>query len=213
ATLREREPQLFDRAALFLSQKELLLRRFCETDVVDESVASASGLYDLGSRDWSRAALEFCGIGAERLARVVPTVHVLDSWRPEAARRLGLPADLPLVVGATDGVLANVGVGADRPGVAAVTMGTSSAARVVVDRPGVRAESGLFCYALRDGRGVVGGASNNAGNVLDWLGRIFWPEVPDTSERIRTVLAAAEAGAALPGCRVAFDPRLSGERF
>src|SRR5690606_28800947 len=39
ATLREREPQLFDRAALFLSQKELLLRRFCETDVVDESVA------------------------------------------------------------------------------------------------------------------------------------------------------------------------------
>jgi gluconokinase len=79
-----------------------------------------------------------------------------------------LLADLPVVIGASDGVLANLGIGAVRPSVAAVSLGTSGAMRVVVPRPTVDPAGRLFCYALTDDHWVVGGAVNNGGSVVRW---------------------------------------------
>jgi gluconokinase len=108
---------------------------------------------------------------------------------------LGLPLDLPIVIGASDGPLANLGSGAVRPGVAACSIGTSGALRVMVDAPAVDPLGRVFCYALTADRWVVGGAINNGGVVLGWAGDALAPDLGLHPEEELTALAAkAPAG-------------------
>ena len=51
------------------------------------------------------------------------------------AAAMGLSADTPFVVGASDGVLANLGAGPSSRGFIAVSIGTSGAVRSVVNKP------------------------------------------------------------------------------
>ena len=149
--------------------KDLLLAALCGgPHVVDRSSASATGLYDIHGRRWDDEALALAGVRTGQLAEVRATTDVLPGLRPEVAAAAGLPAGTPVVLGAADGVLANLGIGAVRPEVAAVSIGTSGALRVVVPEPAVDPGRRLFCYALTDDAWVVGGAVNNGGSVVRW---------------------------------------------
>ena len=165
----EHDPELMRSTARWGGVKELLVAALCgRSDLVDLSCASASGGYDLAAGRWDAEAMEVAGVRESQLPEVVPTTHVLDGLRSDVARATGLPADLPVVIGASDGVLANLGIGAVRSSVAAVSLGTSGAMRVVVPRPTVDPAGRLFCYALTDDHWVVGGAVNNGGSVVRW---------------------------------------------
>lgn len=163
------EPGLVARTPRWGGVKELMVAALCgPVHLVDLSCASATGCYDLAGRRWDDEALSIAGVGPQQLAEVVPTTHLLPALHPDVAREVGLPAGTPVVVGAADGVLANLGVGAVAPGVAAVSIGTSGALRTVVPRPVTDPAGRLFCYALTDDRWVVGGAVNNGGSVVRW---------------------------------------------
>ncbi|MBM7808759.1 gluconokinase [Geodermatophilus bullaregiensis] len=136
--------------------------------VLDRSCASATGLYGIRTGRWDPEALAVAGVRAGQLGEVLPTTAVLRGLRPDVAGATGLPEDTPLVLGASDGVLANLGIGAVRPEVAAVSLGTSGAMRVVVPAPTADPAHRLFCYALTDEHWVVGGAVNNGGSVVRW---------------------------------------------
>lgn len=166
---RDERPELLRRARWWVSIKEYLLRRLCDSDVVDHAVAAATGLFDLTARDWHPEALGLAGVEARQLGRPVPTTTVIDGLRDDVATSLGLDPSTPIVVGASDGVLANLGVGAVRPGVAAMTVGTSGAVRVTIDEPRTDPDMRTFCYTLSDEHWVVGGAVSNGGLVLRWL--------------------------------------------
>ncbi|WP_105566519.1 gluconokinase [Microbacterium halophytorum] len=176
---REREPETFARARMWVGIKDWVLLRLCGALVTDHSLASASGLMDIHQLAWDDEALGLAGIGPERLPRLVPTRHVLEGVTDAAAAATGLRPSTPVIAGAGDGPLANLGVGAVRHGVAACSVGTSGALRVSVDRPGVDENGGVFCYALTEDHWVLGGAINNGGVVLDW---------------VRAELASGEAG-------------------
>jgi gluconokinase len=153
--------------------KELVLAGLADEGfVLDLSLASGTGLYDIHQRRWDPEALDLAGIRAEQLAEVVPTTRRLRLKRAVAVAA-GLPPDLPLIIGAADGALANLGVGATPAGVAAVSLGTSGALRTVVNGPTADKAGRLFCYALTEERWVVGGAINNAGSVVRWAGETF----------------------------------------
>ncbi|MEU4164210.1 gluconokinase [Actinoplanes sp. NPDC026670] len=146
--------------------------------LVDLSIASGTGLYDIHARRWDDEALRIAGVRPEQLAEVVPTTHLLRLDAGVAAAA-GLPAGTPLVIGAADGPLANLGVGATPPGVGAVSLGTSGALRTVVAAPTGDEAGRLFCYALTEDRWVIGGAVNNAGSVVRWAGQTFLPDEGD----------------------------------
>lgn len=167
--LRDHEPQIFDAAAKFVGIKEFVFARCFGRAVIDRSLASATCMYNLRRHAWDDGALAAAGIDAARLSEPVPTTHRLTGLRPELAARMGLSPDTPFVVGASDGVLANLGVGAHEPGVYAVTIGTSGAIRGVVQGPQTDAEGRLFCYSLTDDYWVVGGPINNGGIMFRWV--------------------------------------------
>jgi gluconokinase len=202
----EHEPDLRRRVTHWVSIKEHLLRRMCASDVVDHAVASATGLFDLSARDWYPDALDAAGVSPEQLGRLVPTTARIDGLRSEVAEQLGVPASTPVVVGASDGVLANLGVGAVRPGVAALSIGTSGAIRVTVDAPRTDPDMRTFCYTLTDRQWVVGGAISNGGLVLRWL----TDELFGDSDYDRLTAAAAQVAPGSDG--VLMLPYLTGER-
>jgi gluconokinase len=103
--LREERPEIFARAARFVSIGEFLL----DTDATSLSLASGTGLLDRARGAWDEQLLEAIQIGPERLPAI---------------------ADLPLW---GDGGCANVGAGARTRDRACLTVGTSAAYRVAAD--------------------------------------------------------------------------------
>lgn len=169
--MRERDSSVFGKSHRFVGIKEYVLGRWFGggNHVVDHSIASATGLFSLQNRAWHEPALQAAGIDASRLPKLVSTTHVLEGMDRAWAERLGLAAGTPIVVGASDGVLANVGVGAVEPDQFAVTIGTSGAVRALVSEPRTDPQGRTFCYALTDDRWVVGGAINNGGVLFRWV--------------------------------------------
>ncbi|BBH71282.1 gluconate kinase [Actinoplanes sp. OR16] len=214
----ENEPGTLRETPRWGGVKELVVAALTDGPfVVDLSVASGTGLYDIHSRQWDPEALQIASVRVEQLAEVVPTTTSLR-LSSEVARATGLPADVPLIVGAADGPLANLGVGATPAGVAAVSLGTSGALRTVVDRPTSDEAGRLFCYALTEDRWVIGGAVNNAGSVVRWAGESFaagferpGAEGEDADERDAALLMEA-AGVPAGSEGLLCLPYLLGER-
>ncbi|GAB1641206.1 gluconokinase [Krasilnikovia sp. MM14-A1259] len=183
--------------------------------LVDLSIASGTGLYDIHRRRWDPTALEIAGVRAGQLAEVVATTHRL-TLRPDVAAAAGLPPATPLIVGAADGPLANLGAGATAPGAAAVSLGTSGAIRTAVRAPAVDRAGRLFCYALTEDRWVIGGAVNNAGSVVRWAGQALTGrpgEQMPTDADLRDAALLAEAGGVPAGSDgLICLPYLLGER-
>jgi gluconokinase len=179
--LRHDQPQLFGRTARFVGVKEYVLFRLFGEWLVDHSIASATGMFNLQQLDWDQGALAMLGISPQQLSRLVPTTHCLNGLAPAMAQQLGLSPATPFVIGANDGVLSNLGVNAIAPGQVAVTIGTSGAMRTVIDKPMTDPSGRTFCYALTAKHWVVGGPTNNGGSIFRW---------------VRDELASAESAAA-----------------
>lgn len=169
AWLNAEHHDLFSKAAKFISIKEFVFHRFFGEYVVDYSIASATGMFNLENLSWDEEALNTAGVTGVQLSKPVPTTESLTGLKEEYTEMLGLPADTPFVVGASDGVLSNLGVNAIEPGVVAVTIGTSGAIRAVTDRPVTDPKGRIFCYALTDKHWVIGGPVNNGGMIFRWV--------------------------------------------
>ncbi|MED1793171.1 gluconokinase [Brevibacillus nitrificans] len=214
--LREQAPDTFRKAAKFISIKEYVIHRLFGQYVVDYSIASATGLFHLRKLDWDENALLVAGITRQQLSEPVPTTHILRGMKIRYAEEIGLDADTPFVVGASDGVLANLGIGAIDQGQVAITIGTSGAVRTVVPEPITDPKGRTFCYLLTENHWVIGGPSNNGGIMLRWFRDEFsWPEVEKAKQMgvdpYDVMIEAAEhvpAGAE----GLLFLPFLSGER-
>jgi gluconokinase len=166
-------------------------------------------MFDLAMSDWDGEAMDVAGISRRLLCEPLPTATVVGGILVAVAAQLELPLGTPVVVGASDGPLANLGVGAVSPGVAAVSIGTSGALRVTLAEPAVDERATLFCYALSDRRWTAGGAINNGGAAFDWLAAAVAPELgPDRKHEL------LDEGAGRSACSdgLVMLPYLSGER-
>ncbi|MCL5024935.1 MAG: gluconokinase [Chloroflexi bacterium] len=174
AWLRETEPEVFKKAARFISVKEYIIHRLFGRFVVDLSVASATGLLDTHKLCWDDEMLSLAGIGPERLSEPVEGRTALRGMKQEYVDAMGLLPDTAVVLGAGDGVLSSLGTGTVDAGQMTVMIGTSGAARVMAREPRTDAQGRTWCYYLADGRWVIGAAINNGGLIHQWIQDNFW---------------------------------------
>ncbi|PSL49234.1 gluconate kinase (FGGY family) [Chitinophaga niastensis] len=171
--LREQQPELFARTAMFTGIKAYIFHHFFGLYLTDHSIASATGLFDIHTLQWNPVAMTVAGITAGQLPQPVPADHIVTGLKPAIAKELGIPVATPFVMGGSDGCLAQLGSQAMDTRHATLTIGTSSAMRMAGSQPLTDARSRLFTYLLTDDVYITGGASNNGGVVLQWLVRDF----------------------------------------
>ncbi|MES2103453.1 MAG: gluconokinase [Pseudomonadota bacterium] len=214
--LRHERADLFNRTARFAGIKEYVFFRLFGKWMVDYSIASATGLFNLEQLAWDQGALQLAGISERQLSTLVPTTRHVQGLPQNVAAQLGLAADTPFVLGANDGVLSNLGVNAIQPGQVAVTIGTSGAMRTVVDRPVTDPSGSTFCYALTDRHWVVGGPVNNGGNIFKWVRDELATAEAESARRAGIepyeALTAIAAGIRPGSEGLLFHPYLAGER-
>lgn len=214
--LRQNMPEVFQKSSRFISVKEYIFFRLFGTYVIDYSLASATGLFNLYNLKWDPGALRLAGISPQQLSQPVPTTYSLHGLKVEDAAAMGLEPETPFIIGASDGTLANLGIGAIEPGIAAISIGTSGAVRVHVDQPLTDPQMRTFCYALTEKDWIIGGPINNGGLAYRWLrDKFFQAETREARERGEDVydLINAYATKVPPGSDgLIFLPFLTGER-
>ncbi|GAB4261682.1 MAG: gluconokinase [Saprospiraceae bacterium] len=211
AWFRKAQPELFGRVRCFADVKALLMHHFTGRWCTDHSTASASGLFDAEALDWYGPALGFCGIGRSRLPELCSPLELFS------ARAVGpLPEATKIVIGASDGCLANLGAGVLDGQTGVLTIGTSAAYRITGQQKISSGQGGIFSYLLSDGLPagfpseklyVSGGASNNGAVAYQWFCEQWLGGIPDAAGQ-QALLSAAPPEPDGP----LFLPHLYGER-
>ncbi|MCL6632557.1 MAG: gluconokinase [Alicyclobacillus herbarius] len=207
--LRQARPEVFAKAEKFVSIKEWIWFQWFGEWVIDQSLASATGLFDIRKQDWDEEALGWAGLSPERLSRPVPTSYCRQPQPGSPLVELGLGTDVSVNVGASDGVLANLGAGVIDNRAMVLTLGTSCAVRVGSPRPLTDPVTRPFSYILSADRYVVGAPSNSGGVVLEHVHRRLCTMSGEPSMSLSDALAQAgqvETGSLL------YLPYVAGER-
>ncbi len=200
----DHEPELFARAHKFIGIKEYIIYQLCHEYVIDYSVASATGLFDLDSLNWSTEALNAAGISPDKLSKPVPHNHQTKIIRSFDNPELNT---VPVFIGANDGCLAQLGSGAMGEGDLTITLGTSGAVRRVEGAQFIDVDQKLFRYLLTKDVKIVGGATNNGTVILEWFGREF---VSPSTSMVELTKLANDVPAGCDGLLAL--PFLQGER-
>ena len=187
-----------------------MLHRLTGTWAADPSTWSATGLLDIRRCLWDPEALELAGIGPDRLPPLASPFAQAGPLTEAAARAAGLPSGLPVIVGASDGALANLGCGTLAPGQVVISVGTSGAIRQWVSEPRLDEAQRTWCYLLAEGRWFAGGAINNAGLAVQWVRDLCYADGSPAEGFERLFAEAAQAPAGAGGLRCL--PFFAGER-
>jgi gluconokinase len=205
--LKEERPDIFLAADKFLSIKEYVLFRLTGKFVIDYSIASATGLFDLEKLGWSEEVFQLLSLSSEEFSNPVPTTEKIQVSN-DLALELGIDKNIPIIVGASDGCLAQLGSGAMEPGDLSITLGTSGAVRVASSKRLIDPDGKIFNYILREGDYICGGATNSGTALLEWFSRNF----NLTSEK-NLVAFVESVNSIPPGCEgLMMLPYLLGER-
>lgn len=205
--LRDHVPGLAERASKFLSLKEYILSRLLKRYVVDRSVASGTALFNIHTLDWDPDMLHLAGITPENLSTHVAPTTVFEGIETRYAEAMGILPDIPVVIGAGDGLLSHLGTGCAEPGQASCMIGTSGALRIFSPTPYIDVHQRTWCYLFTDSIWAVGGAINDAGLAYQWFRGLLYP---DTTNNNQVEEETEEAGPGAEG--LLFFPFLTGER-
>jgi sugar (pentulose or hexulose) kinase len=150
--------------ARMLHQADWIAGRLCgRFDITDENNALKTG-YDPVARRWPDWLREL-GTDAALLPEVVEPGTVIGHITVEMAQALGLPDEIRVAAGTTDGCAAFLATGASAIGEAVTSLGSTLTLKQLSPRPLFAPDYGVYSHRLGD-LWLAGGASNSGGAVL-----------------------------------------------
>lgn len=168
------EGTLFDSATKWIGIKEYIWYQLTGEYQVDYSIASATGLFNSETLAWDREILTYLNLLEGKLSECVDVTYSQKVISDELLKIDGINGETELVIGGSDGTLANLASIKADDNMANLSLGTSGAIRVTTKKRVIDPEGRLFCYYLRPGEWVIGGAVNNGGNVLNFLDQLLF---------------------------------------
>lgn len=208
--LRRHQPGVFNQAAHLIDCSSYLLHRATGRLVVDWSVASVTGLFNLKSKTWDHSLMRFFRIPPEKFPKLVQSTDQVGGLTAEAASFLGLPPDLPVFAGCGDGQAAPVGAGAVGDGDGHLVLGTSGFVGVITRRRVVGKQGIVTLQSADPAKLLLIGEMETAAACLRWAAENLYGAAPSPKiyQRMdQEVLASA------PGARnLIFTPWMYGER-
>lgn len=209
--IKENDPPLFKATYKFIGFKEYLFHELFGVYVLDHSLASATGLFNIHQLTWNDTSLKTAGINEEQLPGTCSPLTIFKGIPEQYASKLGIDPATPFIIGSSDGCLANIGSRCFDDQTICVTIGTSGAARTIISKSSYNFEPGSFAYNLLDGQLLVGGPINNGGILLKWYAEKFVGRPLANENDFNWFLdEAMKAGAGSQG--LIFLPYIYGER-
>ncbi|MBS1693938.1 MAG: hypothetical protein JST91_17125 [Actinobacteria bacterium] len=133
--IRECEPGVRRRAAMFAPVGSYLLHHLTGSHAQDPANASSTMVYDVIRGDFDAALCAAADLDPAMLAPVRPSTDVVGTLRPTVAAEFGLPRECRVVVGTGDEHAASVGAGAIEAGVVVDVTGTAEPVTTVSAAP------------------------------------------------------------------------------
>ena len=190
----------------WVGMKDYLMEQLTGEFVVDYSIASATGLFNIHEKKWDKEILQKVGIGVSLLASLVDTNYSAPLLE-KIADDMFLTPNIPVYIGASDGCLASYASYVANGTLNTITIGTSGAVRKLSKKIELDETGQTFCYYLNDTYWVVGGATNNGGQIMSWAEEVFF-----NGQSIYQNLNDALAKAPIGSDGLLFFPYLTGER-
>jgi len=205
--LRAHTPDLFRAARLYLQPRDYLYFRLTGAPATDYPLASRTMLFDVGRRDWWEEGCAFVGVTPAVFPPVFPSTAAPHRVGREAADVLGIPAGVPVSLGAGDRPCEVLGSGAGDGWVMVSTGTTTNVSAAAPGRPaGVDPRVMCSLHAV-EGMVVLEQGMSASGAILRWVRDRLLAGRQDYRQ-IDALAAAVPAGAN----RLLFLPFMMGAR-
>ena len=215
--VRDNQPEIYEKTYKFLNAKDYMVYCLTGKFYTDCSDANSMTCFDLLKRNWSEEILEASGIAPEKLPEVKESTYYVGNVTEKAARETGLSTSTKVILGAGDGVAANVGAGSVAPGKAYCCLGTSAWVASTTEKPVLDEEMRIVCWAHAvPGMYSPNGTMQYAGGSFKWMKETICDD--ETKEAKAQGISAYELiNQKIASCRpgaegVVFLPHLLGER-
>lgn len=215
--IKENQPEIYENTYKFLNAKDYIVFRLTGKFYTDCSDANSMDCFDLAKRQWSQEIVEASGVDMDKLPEIVESVYYVGNVTTEAAALTGLSTKTKVIMGAGDGVAANVGAGCVAPGKAYCCMGTSAWVAGTSEKPVLDENRRIVCWAHAvPGMYSPNGTMQYAGGSYKWMKETICHEEAKLAEEqgcspydiINEKIASCKPGAD----GVIFLPYLLGER-
>jgi xylulokinase len=133
--VRDREPEVFARAASLMPPGSYVLREAAGVLAVDWSNASSLALLDPRTRAWSEPVLDAVGIDPAMLPELAPGTQPVGPVTRAFAEATGLSPETVVTVGCGDEMAATLGAGVFAPGEVCDVVGTAEPVCAASARP------------------------------------------------------------------------------
>lgn len=203
--LRTHDPATFDRVAKVLLPKDYLRLWLTGEYLSEMSDAAGTSWLDVGTRDWSTAALDATGMRRDQMPELIEGSAAGGALRGALLEAWGLNGPVIVAGGAADNAAAACGVGCLQEGTGFVSLGTSGVLLAGRDRFAPAPETAVhtFCHAV-PGTWYQMGVILAATDSLNWLARMTGRQAADLAGALPDTING-------PG-QATFLPYLSGER-
>lgn len=167
--MKKHEPELFARIDKIMLPKDYINYVLTGVHCTEPSDAAGTLLYDVKRGCWSKEMLTIVGVTEAQMPKLFASYAPVGTLLPEAATRLGLPAETLVAAGAGDNAAAAVGTGTVGEGACNISVGTSGTIFITSEKFGVDPHNALHSFAHADGNYHLMGVMLSAASCNQWF--------------------------------------------
>ncbi len=205
--IREIEPSIYRRTALFLQAKDYITGRMTgNMNTTDYSDASHAQFINIFKKEYDASLIKEAGLDLDKLPDIRRSTETVGVLSAESARQMGLSDGIPVIAGGGDGACANIGAGVTVPGQIYCCLGTTAWIAALSERPVIDPGRRLFNILSLDGANCgYYGTVQSACRSVQWAMELFDEKDVEKFHKY--------AGRASAGCDgLIFLPYIEGER-
>lgn len=166
--IKDNQPEIFEKAAMFLTVPDYVAMKMTGIPAIDPSDAGINQLTDIRKGAYEQKLLDFAGIREDQLPKILPSGTAIGHLTEQAAKELGLTTKTLLVTGAHDQYAVALGAGASHAGDILIGSGTCWVVSAISDKPDFASGLSQSVAAVPGKWGSLQSLSSG-GVCLDWL--------------------------------------------
>ena len=199
---KEEMPEVYEKTIKFVGWHEYVVWKLCGEPVVDYSLASCVGAFDIHKGIWSEEILDAAGVDEDLMPRAELAGTEVGEVTSKMSGKTGLARSTTVVVGAHDTDVSMLGAGAVEDGVWMDLTGTFEVVSAALSKPAEG--SRLLCGRINRSRDIpiVMTGIRTSGSLLRWYKDTFaYEEQTEAQRSSRDIydILTEKAASASPG--------------